>query len=83
MGFPSGASGKVPTCQCRRCKRCEFNPWVGKNPWRRAWQPTPVVLPRKSLGQGCKESDITSYLAHTQKPLALVLSDRQQWGDEI
>ena len=24
-----------------------FNPWVGKIPWRRKWQPTPVLLPRK------------------------------------
>ena len=29
-------SGKEPTCQCRRC---EFNSWVGKIPWRRKWQP--------------------------------------------
>ena len=25
----------LPTCQCRRCKRCGFSPWVGKIPWRR------------------------------------------------
>ena len=25
-----------------RCKRRKFDPWVGKIPWRRAWQPTPV-----------------------------------------
>ena len=25
-------------------KRCRFNPLVGKIPWRRAWQPTPVIL---------------------------------------
>ena len=25
--------------------RCSFNPWVGKVPWRRAWQPTPAFLP--------------------------------------
>ena len=25
-----------------------FNPWVGKIPWRRAWQPTPVFLPGES-----------------------------------
>ena len=25
--------------------------WVGKIPWRRAWQPTPVSLPRESHGQ--------------------------------
>ena len=31
-GFPGGASGKEPTCQCRRWKRLGFNPWVGKIP---------------------------------------------------
>ena len=28
-----------------------FDPWVGKIPWRREWQPTPVFLPGKSHGQ--------------------------------
>ena len=42
-GFPGNASGKEPTCQWR-CKRCGFDPWVGKILWRRAWQPTPVFL---------------------------------------
>ena len=42
MGFPGSASGKEPACQCRRPG---FHPWVGKIPWRRAWQPTPVFLP--------------------------------------
>ena len=32
-------------------KRLEFNPWVGKIPWRRKWQPTPVFLPGESNGQ--------------------------------
>ena len=41
-GFQDGARGKEPTCQCRRWRRCRFDPWVGKIPWRRAWQPTPV-----------------------------------------
>ena len=50
-GFPGGASGKEPTCQSRRHKRCEFNPWVRKLPWRRAWQPAPVFLPGESHGQ--------------------------------
>ena len=49
--FPQGTSGKEPACQWRRCKRCEFNPWVRKIPWRRAWQPTPVFLPKESHGQ--------------------------------
>ena len=50
-GLPGGASGKELTCQCRRYKRCGFDPWVGKISWRRAWKPTPVFLPRKSHGQ--------------------------------
>ena len=35
---------------CLQCGRPEFDPWVGKIPWRRKWQPTPVLLPRKSHG---------------------------------
>ena len=46
-----GTSGKEPTCQCRRHKRCGFNFWVRKIPRRRAWQPTPVFLPGESHGQ--------------------------------
>ena len=42
MGFPGGASGKEPACQCKRCKRPRFNPWVRKIPWRRVWQTIPV-----------------------------------------
>ena len=51
-GFPSGARGKDPTCQCRSHRRCGLRPWVGKLPWRRAWQPNPVSLPGESHGQG-------------------------------
>ena len=32
-------------------KRCGSSPWVGKIPWRRAWQPTLVFLPEESHGQ--------------------------------
>ena len=35
--------------------RCRFSHWVGKIPWRRAWQPTPVSLPGESHGQGSLE----------------------------
>ena len=31
-----------------KCGRPGFDPWVGKIPWRRAWQPTPVFLPGES-----------------------------------
>ena len=49
--YLAGASGKEPTGQHRRCKRCRFDPWVGKIPWREVWQPTPVFLPGESHGQ--------------------------------
>ena len=48
MGFPGGTSGKEPACQFRRHKRYRFDLWVGKIPWLRAWQPTPVFLPGES-----------------------------------
>ena len=43
---------KEPACQCRRHKRCGFDPWVWKIPWRRAWQPTPVCLPGDPMERG-------------------------------
>ena len=51
LGCPGGARGKEPACRCRRCKRLRFDPWVGKTPWRRKWQPTPVFLPGECHGQ--------------------------------
>ena len=48
LGFPYGSPIHP---QCRRCRRNELNPWVGKIPWRRQWQLTPVFLPGKFQGQ--------------------------------
>ena len=54
------------------CRRRRFDPWVGKIPWRRERQPTPVSLHGESHGQrslagyspwGGKESDTTELLA--------------------
>ena len=68
LGFPDGASGKEPACQCRRCG---LNSWVRKILWRRKWQPTAAFLPGKPHGQrrligfspwGRKESDMTERL---------------------
>ena len=55
LGHPWQLTGKESTCQCRRL---EFDPWVGKIPWRRKWQAASVFLPRKfheqkSLGGYC------------------------------
>ena len=75
LGLPWWCSGKESTCQFRRYRRCSFDPWFGKIPWRRKWQPTPVFLVGKSHGQrslagyspwGCKESDLTSQLKNNK-----------------
>ena len=68
MGLPRWCSGKDSPCQFRRPP---FDPWVGKTPWRRQWQLTPVFLPGESHGQrrleghsrwGHKELDMTERL---------------------
>ena len=46
-GFLSDSDGK----DLLQCRRSGLNPWVGKIPWRRKWQPTPVFLPGEAHGQ--------------------------------
>jgi len=67
-GLSRWLSSEEPTCQSRRCRRTRSDTWIGKIPWRRKRQPTPVFLPGESHGQrslvgcspwGCKESDAT------------------------
>ena len=81
LWLPRWHSGKeLSACPCRRCKRCGFEPWVGKTPWSMKWQPTPVFLPGEFHGQrslesyspwGHKEPDVTE---HTHKyPLPILL----------
>ena len=90
LSFCGGSDDKSVCLQCRRPK---FDPWVGKIPWRRKWQPTPVFLPRESHGQrslagysprGRKESDTTEVTehAHTQLRIMICCSISDQ-GQEI
>ena len=76
--LPCWLSGKESTCQCRRPK---VDAWVGKIPWRRKWQPTPVFLPGESHGQSSlvgysswchKESDTTELLNNNNHSLMLI-----------
>ena len=48
---PCGASCEEPACPCRRQRRSRWDPRVGKSPWGRAWQPTPVFLPGEPHGR--------------------------------
>jgi len=42
---------KNPPATTGNIMRHRFDPWVGRISWRRAWQPTLVVLPGESHGQ--------------------------------
>jgi len=62
LRFPCGSAGKESACSVRP----EFNPWVGKIPWKREGLSTPVFWPGEFHGQrsllsynpsGHKESD--------------------------
>ena len=52
----------------KRQKRCRFDPWFGKIPSRRKWQPTPVFLPGESHGQ----RSLTGYSPWDQKELDVI-----------
>ena len=65
--------------------------WVGKILWRRAWQPTPVFLPREPHGQrslasyrpwGHKESDTTEQLsiAHMDSMVTTLVGGGEKSG---
>ena len=79
-GPPTWRSGKESACQGKghqevtRCRGHGFHLWVGKIPWRRKWQHSPIFLPGKFHGQrslmgyspwGCKELDTPKHTAHT------------------
>ena len=49
------SSTKEPACQCRRHKRCRFNPWVGIE--GRRWQPTYPCL-RNPMGRGLWQATV-------------------------
>ena len=49
---PRWLSGKRSACQFRRCRRCEFDPWVGKIPWRRNSNPLQYFCLENSTERG-------------------------------
>ena len=77
MYFPGGSDSKSI---CLQCGRPGFDPCVGKIPWRRKWQPTPVLLPGKSHEQrnlaGCspwgrKETQLSDFTFTFTKSLPI------------
>ena len=68
-GFPGGARGKEPACQCRKLKE-RLQPWVRKIPWKGAWQPTPVFLP----GESHEQRSLVGYSPWSRKELDMTES---------
>ena len=75
--FLGGSDGKESACNVGDLGS---RPWVGKIPWRREWQSTPVFLPREFCGQrslagyspwGHRESDMTERLTQVSKSFAI------------
>ena len=80
---------KESAYQCRRYKRSSFHPWIGKIPWSRKQQPTPVFLPGESHGlrslvgyspQDRKKLDITEATQHAGQ-LGSLFEDGQIIGN--
>ena len=69
-GLPCWLSGKEPACQCRRCR---FNPWVRKIPWRRKWQP---------LQCSCLESTMDGGAWWANGNHSSILAWRVPWTEE-
>ena len=77
-------SGKESACQCRKCR---FNPWVGKMPWRRKWQTTPVSLPGKSYAQrslvGYRPGGVAESGAWlSDKTIVMVQLNNNKWSNQ-
>ena len=84
MVFSGGSESKSI---CLQCRRPGLDPWIRKIPWRRKWQPNPVLLPGKSHGWrrligyspwGHKESDTTEQL-HFQF-FTFCMYELEQWS---
>ena len=85
---PSGASlvAQLVKKNHLQCRRPGFDPWIGKLPWRRAWQSTPVFLPGESpwteepggySPRGHKGSDTTEL---PTRPLSLSILSKEPYS---
>ena len=72
IGFPWWLTDKEVICQCRRHRS---DPWVGKIPWRRAWQPTSVFLSGEFHGQ----NSLAGYSPWVHKRVRRNLVSKKQW----
>ena len=58
MGFPGGAAGKEPACQCKRPKTRMFDPWVGKIPGEGPGNPLQYSCLGNSMDGGARRATV-------------------------
>ena len=58
QGGPGSVGGEEPSCRCRRPGRQRFDPWAGSIPWRRRWQPAPVLLLQNPMDRGAWQASV-------------------------
>ena len=77
IGIICGASQvtlvvKNPSANPGETQRCGLGPWVGKIPWRRKWQPTPVFLLGEFHSQGRLQSIGSQRVGHNWSDLLII-----------
>ena len=91
LGFPGGAGGQEPACQCRRLKRWGFDPWVGNIlleegmaphssnlAWRSPWTEEPGGLQSMGL-QRVGHDWVTN--THTNPAMSFGSRSLKRWWD--
>ena len=79
--FPGGASGKESTCQCRRHKRCDFDPWVGTIPWRGHGDPLRYSCLENPMDRGARPAtDYGVAKSQTQWKNSACTQFRSNWN---
>ena len=58
FGLPRWLSSKESACNTGDNRIHRFDSWVGRFPWRRAWQPTPVFLPGDPMDKGAWQATV-------------------------
>ena len=66
IGFPGGASGKEPPCQCRRHVRCGFNSWVRETPGGGCGNPLQYSCLENPMDRGAGDTIIVHRVTKSQ-----------------
>ena len=71
-------SGNESACQCRRRRRCGFDPWVGKISWSRKWQPTPGFLLGNPMDRGAWRTTVHGVTKSENERMHMRRKDSQE-----